>query len=104
MSADMRRAVGLMSGTSLDGIDVAFLETDGRTQVTAGPALTVPYEEGLRARLRSVLGRQGPVADVERDLTDAHAAAVEGFLARHDVGPVDVVGMHGHTILHRPHE
>jgi len=104
MSADMRRAVGLMSGTSLDGIDVAFLETDGRTQVTAGPALTVPYEEGLRARLRSVLGGQGPVADVERDLTDAHAAAVEGFLARHDVGPVDVVGMHGHTILHRPQE
>jgi anhydro-N-acetylmuramic acid kinase len=71
----LRRAVGLMSGTSLDGIDVAFLETDGRSQVSAGPALTVPYDETLRARLRSALGGQGPVVEVERDLADAHAAA-----------------------------
>jgi anhydro-N-acetylmuramic acid kinase len=104
MSGRVRRALGLMSGTSLDGIDVAFLETDGRAQVTPGPALTVPYEDGLRARLRSVLGGRGPVADVERDLTDAHARAVQEFIARHNLGGVDVVGLHGHTILHRPKE
>lgn len=104
MSGAVRRALGLMSGTSLDGIDVAFLETDGRTQVTAGPAFTVPYEEAMRTRLRSVLGGQGQVVEVERELTDAHAGAVRAFLARHDVGRVDVVGLHGHTILHRPRE
>jgi anhydro-N-acetylmuramic acid kinase len=93
-----------MSGTSLDGIDVAFLETDGLSHVMAGPALTVPYDAGLRARLSAVLGGTGPVAEVERELTDAHGAAVEAFLARHAVGPVDVVGFHGHTILHRPKE
>jgi anhydro-N-acetylmuramic acid kinase len=104
VSGAIRRALGLMSGTSLDGIDVAFLATDGRTGVMPGPALTVPYEAGLRTRLRSVLGGQGPVAEVERELTDAHAEAVQAFLARHDVGKVDVVGFHGHTILHRPRE
>jgi anhydro-N-acetylmuramic acid kinase len=104
VSGAIRRAIGLMSGTSLDGIDVAFLETDGRARVTPGPALTVPYEDGMRARLRSVLGGQGPIAEVERELTDAHAAAVRSFFARHDVGRVDVVGLHGHTILHRPRE
>jgi len=104
VSAGLRRAIGLMSGTSLDGIDVAFLETDGRSQVRPGPALTVPYEPGMRARLRSVLGGQGPTADVERELTDAHTAAVRAFLARHELGRIDVVGLHGHTILHRPRE
>ncbi|HTZ77276.1 MAG TPA: anhydro-N-acetylmuramic acid kinase [Stellaceae bacterium] len=104
MSATLRRALGLMSGTSLDGIDVAFIETDGRSRVAPGPALTVPYDEGLRSRLRSVLGGTGPVASVERELTDAHAAAVEAFLARHVLRPIDVVGFHGHTILHRPRE
>jgi anhydro-N-acetylmuramic acid kinase len=104
MSGRIRRAIGLMSGTSLDGIDVAFLETDGQTIVTPGPALTVPYEAEMRARLRSVLGGVGPVAEVERELTDAHAAAVRTFLTRHDLGRIDVVGLHGHTILHRPRE
>jgi anhydro-N-acetylmuramic acid kinase len=93
-----------MSGTSLDGVDVAFIETDGRAQVVAGPALTVPYDGGLRERLRSVLGGEGPVESVERELTDAHAAAVEAFRARHNVGRIDVAGFHGHTVLHRPRE
>ncbi len=104
MSAPVRRALGLMSGTSLDGVDVAFVETDGHAHVVAGPALTVPYDDGMRTRLRSVLGGEGPVASVERELTDVHAAAVEAFLARHDLRPIDVVGFHGHTILHRPRE
>jgi anhydro-N-acetylmuramic acid kinase len=104
VTGSIRRALGLMSGTSLDGIDVAFLETDGLGHVVSGPALTVPYDAALRTRLGSVLGGIGPVAEVERELTDAHGAAVEAFLARHSVGAIDIVGFHGHTILHRPKE
>jgi len=104
VTGPIRRALGLMSGTSLDGIDVAFLETDGLAHVAPGPALTVPYDAALRTRLSSVLGGTGPVAEVERELTDAHAAAVEVFLSRHAVAPIDIVGFHGHTILHRPRE
>jgi anhydro-N-acetylmuramic acid kinase len=98
----MRGAIGLMSGTSLDGIDVAFVETDGRDQVLPGPALTIPYQQEFRERLRSVLGGIGPIADVEDELTRLHAAAVEEFLGRHPTKPVDVIGFHGHTILHYP--
>jgi anhydro-N-acetylmuramic acid kinase len=99
----MRRVIGLMSGTSLDGIDVALLETDGKALVM-GPSGTVPYDEGLRSRLRSVLGGVGDVAAVERAMTEAHGDAVRGFIARHAVDRVDLVGFHGHTILHRPRE
>jgi len=98
----MRRAIGLMSGTSLDGIDVAMIETDGRNHVIAGPALTIAYPQEFRERLRSVLGGVGPVAEVENELTRLHAEAVEHFLSRYPGIAVDIVGFHGHTILHRP--
>ena len=98
------RALGLMSGTSLDGIDVAMIETDGEARVAPGPSLTISYQEGFRERLRSVLGGVGPVAEVEGELTRLHATAVEQFLGRHPAIAIDIVGFHGHTILHRPTE
>ena len=104
MSTPLRRAIGLMSGTSLDGIDAAFIETDGKDRVVAGPSLTTPYDDAMRTGLRSVLGGKGPVAEVETALTEAHAAAVRLLIARHGLTEVDVVGFHGHTILHRPRE
>jgi anhydro-N-acetylmuramic acid kinase len=100
----MCRALGLMSGTSLDGIDVAMIETDGRDRVNPGPALTFPYPPHFRERLRSVLGGVGPVADVEEELTRLHAAAVENLLHQHPGKTAELVGFHGHTILHRPAE
>ena len=98
------RALGLMSGTSLDGIDVAMIETDGEERVIPGPALTIAYQDAFRERLRSVLGGIGPVGEVEGRLTRLHAEAVEQFVARYPGMRIDMVGLHGHTILHRPAE
>jgi anhydro-N-acetylmuramic acid kinase len=93
-----------MSGTSLDGIDVAAVATDGRRRVVPGPALTIPYAEAFRERLRSVLGGVGEVAAVEAELTRLHAAAIAEFRARHPNMAIELIGFHGHTILHRPAE
>ena len=97
-------ALGLMSGTSLDGIDVAWLRTDGMAEIEPGPWATYPYAKNLREGLRGVLGGVGDVAAVERALTIAHAEAVERFLAEHQLAAaaIDLIGFHGHTILHRP--
>ena len=100
----MRRALGLMSGTSLDGIDVALINTDGRDRLVPGPSLTIPYRHAFRERLRSVLGGVGPVAEVEDELTQLHSDAVTQFLSRHPGTDIDIVGFHGHTVLHRPAE
>ncbi len=93
-----------MSGTSLDGIDVAMIKTDGAERVIAGPSMTVPYPTDFRERLRGVLGGIGPVGEVEAELTQLHGDAVEQLLDRHKGLEVDLVGLHGHTILHRPSE
>ena len=52
-------ALGAISGTSMDGIDVALVTTDGDRQVTPGPGRTYPYEPALRAALQAAATRQG---------------------------------------------
>ncbi len=69
-----------MSGTSLDGIDAALVETDGTTITRLGAWLTTPYDEGVRERLRDSLGETGPLDDVARAVTRAHAEAVRALL------------------------
>ena len=107
-------AIGLMSGTSLDGIDVALLRTDGRAVVERGPSISVPYDAAFRRRLQGALEtaktitdrreRPGDLAEIERELTLRHAGAVHAFLAANGLAQreIDVVGFHGQTVLHRP--
>ncbi|HWE72987.1 MAG TPA: anhydro-N-acetylmuramic acid kinase [Stellaceae bacterium] len=102
MAKQVYRAIGLMSGTSLDGIDVAFIESDGENEVATGPWLTMPYDRDFREKLRGTLGGKGAVAKVERALTEAHAAAVQRLIERHEIKDIDLIGFHGHTILHDP--
>jgi len=109
-------ALGLMSGTSLDGIDVALIRTDGERIAEFGPVGYRPYAEAERDLLRRALAaapaltdrtaRPGALAEAEALVTQAHARAVEDFLAtngidRHDLA---VIGFHGQTVLHRPEQ
>ena len=100
----MRRTIGLMSGTSLDGVDAAWLETDGLRIGRIGPALTLPYDDRLRSQLRRLLDRaaglpadDGEVADIAHRLTLRHIDAVQAIGE-----PADIIGFHGQTILHAP--
>ncbi|GEO81161.1 anhydro-N-acetylmuramic acid kinase [Pararhodospirillum oryzae] len=101
-------ALGLMSGTSLDGIDAALVRTDGERVLDLGPALTVPYDGDLRARLRAALGRspadqEAGLPALVRDLTERHAQAARRLLAASPFHP-GVIGFHGQTLFHAPDE
>lgn len=107
-------SIGLMSGTSLDGIDVALVKTDGRDVIHHGPSRTYPYEDDQRAMLRDAITdamaltarteRHGSLAAVEWSLTEWHALAVESFCGEAGVtdSEIDLIGFHGQTVLHRP--
>ena len=116
MTKTIRTAIGLMSGTSMDGIDIALLRTDGENVVERGPSMGIPYEPAFRDRLKQALvdardltdrtARPGDLAAIERNLTLRHAVALSDFLYRHEMSPgkIDVIGFHGQTVLHRPDE
>lgn len=110
----LRTAIGLMSGTSMDGIDIALLRTDGEGVVERGPSMGVAYDAAFRERLKQALvearelaertDRFGDLGAVERNLTIRHAVAVSDFIHRNglEAAEIDVIGFHGQTVLHRP--
>src|SRR5580692_3724624 len=110
----MLTTLGLMSGTSLDGVDLAMIETDGRTVRKFGPSGYRPYNEREKSLLRQALAeavhlpqrdaRPGILREAERAVTVAHAEAVASFTAQNRLSceDIDIVGFHGQTVLHRP--
>lgn len=102
------RALGLMSGTSLDGVNVAAITTDGVDVYVFGPALMVPYDDHLREQIRSVLNLNPDSAQaaekiqiVSEEMTQFHARVACDFIRDYDE-TVDLIGFHGHTISHDP--
>jgi anhydro-N-acetylmuramic acid kinase len=106
--------IGLMSGTSMDGIDVALLKTDGETVDALGPTRTFAYAGADRTVLAAAMEaakaltdrnqRPEPLAAAERLVTLRHVEAVRQFLDQTGLAAadVDLIGFHGQTVFHDP--
>jgi anhydro-N-acetylmuramic acid kinase len=107
-------AIGLMSGTSQDGVDIALIDTDGEKISHFGATACRPYTKAERTLLRSATAaaanlternaRPGVVAAAEDLVNDAHVEVVQSFLDSNGLQPANLaaVGFHGQTLLHRP--
>ncbi|MEQ9487716.1 MAG: anhydro-N-acetylmuramic acid kinase [Alphaproteobacteria bacterium] len=101
------RVIGLMSGTSMDGVDVAIIDTDGHTVAAAHAFRSYPYSTEDRNAIKAVLGKRRRDADVDRAekrITQRHVEAIRRTLddGNLPVGSIDLVGFHGQTITHDP--
>lgn len=99
----------MISGTSIDGVDTALIETDGYEHVKPLAFMPHSYDADFRERLRYCFGRREgardpEVAVVEQDFTELHAEVARRFLAEHNLEPedIDLIGFHGQTLWHRP--
>ena len=108
-------AIGMMSGTSLDGIDAAVIESDGESLFERGPGLYQPFSPELRQRLRQVIEIHAAadwqaavqnhcdlIQAVELEIAEAHAEVILNLRSSLGARRIDMLGFHGQTVMHRP--
>ncbi|MBY0293677.1 MAG: anhydro-N-acetylmuramic acid kinase [Alphaproteobacteria bacterium] len=99
-------AIGLMSGTSADGIDAALIQTDGISIQAFGATHYAPYSQTIRQSIHHAYGSP-PESDqhsLERAITEHHAEAVFALLDKANLRPEEIklIGFHGQTLFHNP--
>lgn len=101
----MWSVVGTISGTSADGIDLAEIQTDGRSVARFGPAVTVPYSYEARAAILDAVARgaedRSDWPEIAALVTRDHETAVRSFISKHNLSP-NMVVFHGQTVWHDP--
>ena len=100
----MKLVLGLMSGTSLDGIDVALIKTDGEQIGDLLGFCSYPYDDGFRNKVQASFGKKDGFGDLGAEVTQRHIQAVERFLQTEGVArsDIDLIGFHGQTVFHDP--
>lgn len=107
-----RFIIGLMSGTSLDGLDIAYCRVTGsgsETKVDLQAFRTVPYEDTDREKIRKVFAQKqvdlAYLTMLNSYVGKLHAKMVNRFLFDHNIvrSRVDLIASHGQTVMHVPH-
>ncbi len=103
------RSIGMMSGTSMDGIDLALIESDGKKIINRKKFAYLPYDKNFKTRLRTLIYKHSSLLEIkviENELTILHADLVNNFLHENNIShkEIDVIAFHGHTILHAPEQ
>lgn len=108
------RALGAMSGTSVDGVDIAIIETDGITTKSLHPSITFSYPHAFQEKIKALFhkGSADRATDIKefkvkkmaKEIANAHTEAINAYLNKYEIdkSTIDVVGIHGQTIGHDP--
>jgi anhydro-N-acetylmuramic acid kinase len=105
-------SIGLMSGTSSDGIDASIIKSDGENEVYFTGNHFLPYEERVKSKIRSLKEKINLILDLElysqeidaleKEITLLHAKIVNLIIKKFELSKSEIklIGFHGHTIFH----
>ncbi len=106
MRKDFYNVIGVMSGTSLDGIDLARVtlqKTDGNWEFELFECETIAYEPAWIHRLQNAVNfNEADLSQLNLDYTKLLGGIIREFIERHQLKKIDAVCSHGHTVLHQP--
>lgn len=103
------RVIGVMSGTSLDGVDLALctfhISEKGEWDFTIEVAETIPYASTWQIILKDAIHfSEGRLQTLNEEYTHYLSVVISRFIQKHNISNLDAVCSHGHTILHKPHK
>jgi anhydro-N-acetylmuramic acid kinase len=106
MAAAKYNIIGVMSGTSLDGVDLAhiiFTVENGKWRFEINETETVPYSTKWIDELKNAVGFSAEQLEIlSRNYTQFLAKIIVAFIEKNHIENLDAVCSHGHTILHQP--
>ena len=113
LNSKIYTALGLMSGTSADGIYIAILITDGKTKIKLGPTGYYPFSKSFSIKIKSIFKKklniqksrkQKRIVQIENEFTNLNLIAINKFLKKNKIKKkkIDIIGFHGQTISHNP--
>ena len=109
---DLITSIGLMSGTSSDGIDASIIKSDGENEVYFIGNQFLPYDDKIKLKIRSLKEKINLIIDLEkhqleinsleREITLLHVKIVNLIIKKYEIkkSKINLVGFHGHTIFH----
>jgi len=108
-------SIGLMSGTSMDGIDAALIVTDGSKIIEFGPTKSIEYPDKLKYDLKLIANKykltnnyniNSNSSKIANYLGEINAELIIDLLKESNLNSneIDVIGYHGQTVIHKPHE
>jgi len=99
-------AIGLMSGTSMDGVDVALVKTDGLKNFEVKNFMTFYYSDEIRKLLQRSIQLKVNIRNLSDVITNFHINSVKLLIKKYGLSlqNIDVIGFHGQTIVHHPAE
>ena len=107
MSNNKLHAIGIMSGTSLDGIDVSYVSSDGKSRFTHNCSSLFKFRDSTRKSLHNLVNNFtknknsiSNISDCENLVSEDYVNAIRKFIKSKNIKKVDLIALHGQTIYH----
>ncbi len=105
-------SLGMMSGTSFDGVDISIIETDGKDRILLKKDLYYPYDKQTKLNIKNFknsllnkniasISKSKSFLELSRIITLVHARSAKKIIENYKK-KIDIIGFHGVTVLHKP--